>query len=131
MKKIKIFLLLIIISLSITSVTAKTIRETTNKNDEYDTIEPNTFIIGITKFPGNEVITASKAAVAGSNDAIFYARQNGTSLGYKSPAIYLYLGEEIGWFSIDQNNNISQITDRETINKLSSIDIYYISNRLK
>ena len=128
MKKLLIILSLI---LSINTVTASTIKETTIDNDEYDTIEPNTFIIGVTKFSGDEVITAKKAVIAGANNALTYAKNNNTTKNYEQPVIYLYLGSDIGWFKIDEDNKTEIITDEETLNKLSSIDIYYVSNQEK
>ena len=128
MKKILIILTLI---LSINTVTASTIKETTTNDDEYDTIEPNTFIIGVTKFSGDEVITAKKAVIAGANNALNYAKNNNTINNYEQPVIYLYLGSNIGWFKIDEDNKTEHITDEETLNKLSSIDIYYVSNQEK
>ena len=129
MKKIT-KLLIISCILCINTVSATTIKETTEQ-DEYDTIEPNTFIIGVTKFRGDEVITASKASPAGVNDVITYIENNNIADGYQSPVIYLYLGKDIGWFEIDQNNQGRVIEDEETLNKLKSIDIYYVSNQKK
>ena len=112
MKKIT-KLLIISCILCINTVSATTIKETTEQ-DEYDTIEPNTFIIGVTKFRGDEVITASKASPAGVNDVITYIENNNIADGYQSPVIYLYLGKDIGWFEIDQNNQGRVIEDEET-----------------
>ena len=127
MKKIVTIILIIYSLVYINTVSATTIKETTEQ-DEYDTIEPNTFIIGVTKFSGDEVITANKASIAGANDVITYIEKNNTTEGYQSPVIYLYLGKDVGWFEIDQNNQGKVVEDEETLNKLKSIDIYYISN---
>ena len=110
------------------SVFATTIRETLIAGDGYDTIAPNTFIIGITKFTGDQVITASKAATAGANDAMFYASRNGSSKGYQAPIIYYYVDANVGWFQFDSNNNAFPVTDEETLNKLANLDIYYVNN---
>ena len=73
------------------STFATTIRETLVSGDGYDTILPNTFVIGITKFSGEEILTAGKATVAGTHDALFYYKIHGTMEGYQPPKIYYYL----------------------------------------
>ena len=110
------------------NVFATTIRETLISGDGYDTIIPNTFVIGISKFTKEQVITAQKASIAGSNDAMLYFRQNYTTEGYEAPDIYYYLGADVGWFLIDSNNDVHPITDKEELSKLSSMDIYYVNN---
>lgn len=132
MKKYK-KILLAIVSLLIfaNNVFATTIKETTNENDKYDTIEKNTTIIGVTKFTPNEVITASKATKAGANDAMLYTKKNGTTDGYKIPTIYIYYGEKAGWYSLDENNKPTYIQDQALLNKLSNLEIYYVNNKEK
>ena len=125
-KRVKLFILLFLIFIDV--VHATTIKETLINGDGYDTILPNTFIIGVTKFSGDEVITASKAATAGANDAMIYALKNGTTKGYQPPVIYYYVDANVGWFQFDSNNIATPVTDRETLEKLSSIDIYYVNN---
>lgn len=110
---------------------ASTIKETLVDNDDYDTIERNTTIIGITKFLPDEVITASKSAAAGSNDAMFYFDRNGTSDGYILPKIFIYYGPVGGWYMLDEDNNVSYIEDEKTLNELSEINIYYVNNSEK
>ena len=70
-KKI-IILIIFLFFLDINNAFATTIKETLVSGDGYDTILPNTFVIGISKFSGDEILTASKAAVAGTHDALFY-----------------------------------------------------------
>lgn len=101
------------------------IKETTNINDEYDTIERNTTIIGVTKFSPNEIITASKAAQAGANDALVYMNKYDTNVGYESPNIYIYYGEVGGWYSLDENNTTTYIADST---KLEEMNIYFVDN---
>lgn len=131
MKKISskyLFLVIVLFFLLLPSTFAVTLRETTDVKDGYGTIEPNTFIIGVTKFSGNEVITAGKAATAGANDAMLYALKNGTTSGYKTPVIYYYVDDNVGWFEFDSNNTAKAVTDKEVLEQLSSLDIYYVSN---
>ena len=127
-RKSYVLIVLFTFFLSLNNVKATTIRETLVNGDGYNTIEPGTFIIGITKFPGTEVITATKASIAGANDAMFYVMKNGTTKGYKAPNIYYYVDANIGWFVFDSNNNAFPVTDNETLEKLANIDIYYVSN---
>lgn len=132
MKKYSKILLSIVSLLIFTNnVFATTIKETVTKNDNYDTIEPNTTIIGVTKFTQNEVITASKATKAGANDATLYMKKHGTTDGYTSPTIYVYYGQAGGWYSLDENNKPKYIDDQTLINKLSNLDIYYVNNKEK
>lgn len=132
MKKYSKILLSIVSLLIFTNnVFAATIKETVTKNDNYDTIEPNTTIIGVTKFTQNEVITASKATKAGANDATLYMKKHGTTDGYTSPTIYVYYGQAGGWYSLDENNKPKYIDDQKLTNKLSNLDIYYVNNKEK
>ena len=126
MKKIRskyLLLIMVLFFLLLPSTFAVTLKETLDTNDGYDTIEPNTFIIGVTKFSGSEIITAGKAATAGANDAMLYASKNGTTSGYKIPTIYYYVDDNVGWFAFDSNNTAKAVTDKETLKKLSSMDI--------
>ena len=125
-KYIKLVILLFFLSIKV--IYATTIKETLIKGDGYDTILPNTFIIGVTKFSGDEVITASKAATAGANDAMIYALKHGTTRGYRPPTIYYYVDANVGWFQFDSNNVASAVTDSETLNMLSNLEIYYVNN---
>ena len=128
-RKIKyIIISIILFFIFIQSIAATTIRETVINGDGFDTILPNTFIIGVTKFSGEQVITASKASTAGANDALVYALKNGTTKGYKAPTIYYYVDANVGWFEFDSDNNAKPVTDAETLNKLSNLDIYYVNN---
>lgn len=129
LKKIKYFIGFCFIFLSAcNAVEATTIKETVNNSDEFDTIERNTTIIGVSKFSSDTVITASKASIAGSNDAKQYFEDKNTFDGYDYPQIYIYYGSVGGWYSLDDNNNVSYVTDKEILKELSEIDIYYVNN---
>ena len=126
-----VFLCLLSVTLSL-NVNAITLKETTTSGDEFDTIEANTTIIGVTKFTPQEVITAAKATKAGADDAKLYLKQNNNDdEDYESPTIYIYYGEIGGWYSLDENNEATYIEDEELINKLSNLNIYYVNNDLK
>lgn len=129
LRKFKYFFICLIIFFSVCNIVdATTIKETVDKNDRYDTIERNTTIIGVSKFLPDTVITASKASIAGSNDAKQYFENNKSFDGYIYPQIYIYYGAIGGWYSLDENNNVSIITDEKTLKELSEIDIYFVDN---
>lgn len=108
------------------TVMATTIIETT-KDDNYDTINEGSMIIGVTKFDSNVVLTASRVAKAGANDAALYAKQNNNMDDYNAPTIYVYYGVG-GWYELDDDNNASIISDDELVELLSSQEIYYVNN---
>lgn len=85
--------------------------ETTDPNDEYGTIEKNSTIIGNTKFTAEEIITAKKASIAGYNNAMNSVSADNAA--YKNDEakiqIYIYYGEVGGWYSIDENNNVTYL----------------------
>ncbi|MBR1385908.1 MAG: leucine-rich repeat protein [Bacilli bacterium] len=127
MKKLNIFIILLLGVLLVPNVYASTIKETT-ESDNYDTIETNTTIIGVTKFTQDEIITALKATTAGANDARLYIKINGNDDEYETPKIYIYYGKIGGWYSLDLNNQVEYISDENLINQLSNLDIYYVNN---
>ena len=108
------------------TVMATTIIETT-KDDNYDTINEGSMIIGVTKFDSNVVLTASRVAKAGANDAALYAKQNNNMDDYNAPTIYVYYGVG-GWYELDDDNNASMINDDELLELLSNQEIYYVNN---
>ncbi len=108
------------------TVMATTIIETT-KDDNYDTINEGSMIIGVTKFDSNVVLTASRVAKAGANDAALYAKKNNNVDDYTAPNIYVYYGVG-GWYELDEDNNASMINDDELLSKLSKQEIYYVNN---
>ena len=108
------------------SVMATTIIETT-KNDDYYTILEGSMIIGATKFDSDVVLTASRVAKAGANDATLYAKKNNGVDGYEAPTIYVYYGVG-GWYELDEDNNAIMITDDDLIEALSTQEIYYVNN---
>lgn len=128
MKKYYILIFVIFLFSFSFNVSADTILETTDSSDNYNTIERNSVIIGATKFTSDEVITASKATTAGSNDALVYSKYNDNFDDYISPDIYVYYGEVGGWYRIDKDNNAFYIDDKEMLEQLSALKIYYVNN---
>lgn len=111
--------------LSTLSVSALTITESVNANDEFDTLSEGTTVIGITKFEPDVVITALRASKATYNDVTF----NFGSEDYEGVEIYYLLLDS--WYKIDEDNNASLVEDDELIEKLNELDIYYVNNKEK
>ena len=107
---------------------ALTIRETSDPNDEYSTLEEGSIIVGVTRFSSDNVVTAGKAAMAGANDAMLYVLQNGTANGYETPGVYYYVDSYVGWFFLDSDNKVTEVTDPNELEMLSKLDIYYVDN---
>lgn len=131
--KRKKYLLLFIISfcILISKPYALTIRETMDEFDEYSTIEEGSIVIGATRFSPDNIITASKAAEAGVNDAMLHVLRTGTTEGYQTPKVYYYVDSYVGWFYIDSENQVQTVTDEEELENLSKLDIYYVDNQEK
>lgn len=100
---------------------AATIIETTLE-DEYDTIENNSIIVGVTKFESGEILTAGKVALATYN----YMLVNSGESNVEVPKIYYYL--EDAWYEIDDENNTTLVEDTSLVEKL---DIYFVNNEEK
>lgn len=126
MKKGKIILFSLFLSIFMFSqVGATTIKETTNTSDEFDTIADGTIVIGITKFDSETVLTAGKAVKASYNDREFYLDDE----NYTVASIYVYAGGF--WYSIDEENKATVITDTDVLDKLNNMNIYYVDNEEK
>ena len=110
-----------------TTLSAATIKETTVNGDGYDTINNVDIIIGITRFEGSTIVTGSKVAKASTNDSVHFLKENGSLDNYQSPVIYVYAGVG-GWFSLDDDNNASIVSDTNLIEKLENSNIYYVDN---
>ena len=128
MKKRNYLLLLLIFNLFISKTYALTIRETSDPNDGYTTMEEGSVVIGVTRFSSDTIVTASKAATAGANDAMLHILQNGTASDYDAPVVYYYVDPYVGWFSIDNSNKVVTVTDSDELEMLSKLDIYYVDN---
>ena len=110
-----------------TTVSAATIKETTVKDDGFDTINSGDIVIGITRFDGNTVVTGTKVAKASTNDSVHFLKENNSLDSYTAPVIYVYTGIG-GWFSLDDDNNASMVSDSSLISKLENPNIYYVNN---
>lgn len=94
------------------------IKESTNPNSGYDTIEDGTIVIGVTKFSADTVLTARRSSTATMND-IAYNMNNGVYGGVK---IYYYLAGF--WFELDDNNQPTLLND----SSLDEMNIFYVNN---
>ena len=111
---------------SINNVSALTIKETVNSNDNYDTIYDGSIIIGITKFEPNVVLTGKRISTATYNDVMFkYGTPN-----YDGVDIYYYLAGD--WYKLDDENSVSVLEETDPmVEKLNNSDIYYVNNSEK
>ena len=92
---------------SINNVSALTIKETVNSNDNYDTISEGSIIIGITKFEPNVVLTGKRISTATYNDVMFkYGTPN-----YDGVDIYYYLAGD--WYKLDDENSVSVLEETD------------------
>ena len=108
---------------SINNVSALTIKETVNSNDNYDTIYDGSIIIGITKFEPNVVLTGKRISTATYNDVMFkYGTPN-----YDGVDIYYYLSGD--WYKLDDENSVNVLDAADPmVEKLNNPDIYYVNN---
>lgn len=125
-RKIIVFLLILasvaMLSLGINvKATTSTITETTDPNDEYDTIESGSIIIGVSKFTPDTVVTGVRAAIAGSNDMLVYTSKNGSVENYSYPKMYYYLAGD--WFEYDEAGKLNYVKEG-----IKSLDIYFVNN---
>lgn len=103
-------------ALAVSDVDALSIRENANKE-----ITDGTYIIGISKFTPDQVLTGVKVSKATINDMVY-----NNSYGYAGPSIYYY---DFGaWFELDENNKYTQISDTKTLASLNSRDVFYVNN---
>ena len=107
------------------NLSALTIVETTNPDDNFDTVIDNSIVMGITRFEPDVILTALRASDATFNDVIFNFGKD----GYKGVKIYYYLSGT--WFEMDEKNEAHVINDEAEIQKLNKLDIYYINNKEK
>lgn len=111
---------------SIDSVNALTIKETVDKNDNYDTISDGSIIIGITKFEPNVVLTGMRVSKATYNDVMFHYE----TPNYNGVNIYYYLSGD--WYQLDDANDVHVLKEADPmVDKLNNSDIYYVNNKEK
>ncbi len=102
------------------NVNAATVRETAGKANE---IENGAYIIGITRFTNDVVLTSGRVITATQNDVFF----KGTTPGYVKPPVYQYRGGN--WIAYDDENNSSLLSAEDVARLgLNAQDIYYVNN---
>ncbi len=116
----KVFSKAFIVSLAVmaaANVDALSINETAGKE-----IEEGSYVIGISKFTPDTVLTAVRVSKATTNDNSF----NKDVVGYEGANIYYY---ELGdWYVLNDENVAVPVTDTKVIKTLTSRDIYYVNN---
>lgn len=102
------------------NVNAATVRE--NAGAE---ITNGAYLIGISRFTNDVVLTADRVLTAGQNDMFFKG-----IAGYQKPTVYQYRGGN--WIKYDEENNSSLVSETEVSSLgLNSQDIYYVNNKEK
>lgn len=103
--------------LAASNVDALSIRENVNKE-----ITDGSYIIGISKFTPDQVLTGVKVSKATINDMVY----NKGLANYAGPSIYYY---DFGaWFELDENNKYNQVSDTKILASLNSRDVFYVNN---
>ena len=92
----------------------------------------NTYIIGSTKFDNDTIITAGRAAQAGSDDAAIRYMKN-QSLERIVPKIYLYNERAETWFEVpeDEEEDLKILTEEEIEELEENLNIYFVNNEEK
>ena len=128
MKKInKIIYILVLFVVFVSNVNADTIRETIDAYNDYDQ-----FIIGNTRFDGNEIITAKKVITAAQNQT-----KLDVALGMsieealnREVTVYLYSSISQEWYV--QEDKFVAVTNEEEIKKIEeNLDIFFVNNEEK
>ena len=90
------------------------------------------YVIGSTKFDNNTIITATRAAQAGSDDA---ALRLHTSMGMGRVEIktYYYSELEETWFLVPEegNKDLVELTEKEIEKLENNLEIYFVNNEEK
>lgn len=101
------------------NVNAATVRESAGKTNE---IENGAYIVGITRFTNDMVLTTGRVITATQNDVFFKGTTN-----YVKPPVYQYRGGN--WIAYDDENNSSLVSAEEVARLgLNAQDIYYVNN---
>lgn len=99
------------------SVNAEPIRESVGNG-----IDNGTYIIGITRFTPDQVLTGVRISKATINDMIYHENVP----DYEGANIYYFLFGT--WYRLDEYNNYNEVTDSTELASLNNRDIYYVNN---
>ncbi|MBE6155073.1 MAG: hypothetical protein E7163_05870, partial [Firmicutes bacterium] len=97
-----------------------------------DDFSGNTYIIGSTKFDNDTIITAGRAAQAGSDDAVIRYMKTGV-FERVEVKIYLYNERAEAWFEIpvDETKDIVILDEKEVKSLEENLDIFFVNNEEK
>ncbi len=94
-----------------------------NIKESVDTdIENGSYVIGITRFTPDQIMTAARVSKATANDMIY----NANTPDYEGADIYYYLFGT--WYKIDENNQYNEVTNTTELATLNTRDIFYVNN---
>lgn len=85
-------------------------------------IDNGTYIIGITRFTPDQVLTGVRISKATINDMIYHENVP----DYEGANIYYFLFGT--WYRLDEYNNYNEVTDATELASLNNRDIYYVNN---
>ena len=132
MKKFSKILLSFIFILISGFVVTFNVEAATSVKETSDDFTGDVYIIGSTKFDNNTIITASRAAQAGSNETIIqmYFIGNYQEIDLKT---YYYNELEESWFLVpeDGEEELVALTEEETEELEENLTIYFVNNEEK
>lgn len=122
-KKLSVMTFVVLIGfIFMINTNALTIKESTDPTDKLNTISEGSFVIGLTKFNSNSVVTARLAG----NATIAY---NEFHSSYVEVPVYVYQLKD--WYEIDGSNNVTPVEDEGILEDLQKPAIYYVDGKEK
>ena len=130
MKNIKKLLLSLVIAFIATisfNVQAATIKE------DASSFTSDVYVIGSTKFDSDYVITASRAAIAGGDEAMVqYFVYNNFDFNSSDIKTYYYCALDNSWSEVQENGNgLKELTTTETKKLTENLNLFFVNNEEK
>ena len=130
MKNIKKLLLSLVIAFIATisfNVQAATIKE------DASSFTSDVYVIGSTKFDSDYVITASRAAIAGGDEAMVqYFVYNNFDFNSSDIKTYYYCALDNSWSEVQENGNgLKELTTTETQKLTENLNLFFVNNEEK
>ena len=130
MKNIKKLLLSLVIAFIATisfNVQAATIKE------DASSFTSDVYVIGSTKFDSDYVITASRAAIAGGDEAMVqYFVYNNFNFNSSDIKTYYYCALDNSWSEVQENGNgLKELTTTETQKLTENLNLFFVNNKEK
>ena len=126
-KKIALSLAIAIIATITFNVQAATIKE------DASLFNGDVYVIGSTKFDSDFIITASRAAVAGANEALIQQNVYGNN-NFKSSDIktYYYCALDKSWSEVQENSSgLRELTTTEVQKLTQDLNLFFVNNKEK